>query len=139
MVAKSCSQLSGMLKVWCIQNSHLVTPSLTVGGTRKTGRAKRTIQRVPSLMEQPLLQYENARPCISEKTTAQIETWIYTVLYHPPHSPDMAMSDFHLFPKPKEHLRAHHHMLDDETKTLVKLNSSVIKMHNSNMRDLQST
>jgi len=30
-------------------------------------------------------------------------------------------------------------MLDDETKTLVKLYSSVIKMHNSNMRDLQST
>jgi hypothetical protein len=30
-------------------------------------------------------------------------------------------------------------MLDDETKTLVKLYSSIIKMHNSNMRDLQST
>jgi len=30
-------------------------------------------------------------------------------------------------------------MLDDETKTLVKLYSSVIKMHNSNMRDLQRT
>lgn len=66
--------------------------------------------------------------------------WImgFTVLYCPPHTSDMAMSYFHLFPKPKEHLRAHHHMLDDETKAVVKLYSS-IKMHNSNMRDLQST
>jgi hypothetical protein len=47
----------------------------------------------------------------------------FTVLYRPPitGSCDLALLDFHLFPKLKEHLRGCHSVLDDEVKTAVKL------------------
>jgi hypothetical protein len=43
----------------------------------------------------------------------------FPVLNHPQYSPDLAPSDFHLFPKLKEHLRGHHILPDDEVKTAV--------------------
>lgn len=120
-------------------DSCLVTPSVTVGGTRIHWQSCKDNSK-------SLSSHGVASPSVWEcltmcKCKNYCRDWNlgFTVFYHPPHSPDMAMSDFHFFPKPKEHLRAHYHMLDDETKTLVKLHSSIIKMHNSNMRDLQST
>jgi hypothetical protein len=41
-------------------------------------------------------------------------------LPHPPNSPDLAPSDFHLFPKLKEHLRCQHFGLDEEVKSVVR-------------------
>jgi transposase len=32
-------------------------------------------------------------------------SWGWEILPHPPYSPDLASSDFHLFPKMKKHLR----------------------------------
>jgi hypothetical protein len=49
------------------------------------------------------------------------------------------MSDLHLFPKLKEHLRSHYNMMGNENATAVKLYNSIIKMHNYIMRDLQNT
>jgi hypothetical protein len=37
--------------------------------------------------------------------TAKIHHLGFTALNHPPHNPDLAPSDFHLFPKLKEHVR----------------------------------
>ena len=139
MVAKSCSQLSGMLKVRHKQNSCLVAQSLTVGGSRKHWQSCKDNSKSSSshgVASPSVWQCSTMHKC---KNYCRDWNLGFTVLYHPWHNPDVAMSDFHLFPKPKEHLRAYHHMLDDETKTPVKLYSSVIKMHNSNMRDLQST
>ena len=139
MVAKSCSRLSGMLKVWCNQNSRLVAKSLTVGGSRKHWQSCKDNSK--SLSSHGVASCSVWQCSTMHKCKNYCRDWNlgFTVLYHPPHSPNVAMSDFHLFPKPKEHFRACHHMLDDETKTLLKLYSSIIKMHNSNMRDLQST
>jgi histone-lysine N-methyltransferase SETMAR len=44
-----------------------------------------------------LLQIDNARPQTSLKTQETITAFGYTVLSNPPHSPDLAPSDFHLF------------------------------------------
>ena len=35
-----------------------------------------------------------------------MEWWCWEILEHPPYSPDMAPSDFHLFPNIKKHLHA---------------------------------
>ncbi|KAG5333101.1 SETMR methyltransferase, partial [Acromyrmex charruanus] len=40
---------------------------------------------------------------------------------HPPYSPDLAPSDFYLFPKLKESLGGHHFNSNDEVKDFVKL------------------
>jgi len=37
-----------------------------------------------------------------------------TVLDYPRHSPDLVLSDFHLFPKLNEHLRGHHFVSDNK-------------------------
>ncbi|KAG5319700.1 MOS1T transposase, partial [Pseudoatta argentina] len=41
--------------------------------------------------------------------------------HHPPYSPDLAPSDFYLFPKLKESLGGHHFNSNDEVKDFVKL------------------
>jgi len=41
------------------------------------------------------------------------------VLPHPPYSPDLAPSDFHLLPKLKEHLKSQHFSCDEEVKSAV--------------------
>jgi len=44
----------------------------------------------------------------------------FTGLDHPPYTPNLAVLDFHLSPKLKEHLRGHHCALEDEVKAVVK-------------------
>jgi histone-lysine N-methyltransferase SETMAR len=34
-----------------------------------------------------------------------LNSWGWEILPHPPYSPHLALSDFHLFPKMKNHLR----------------------------------
>jgi histone-lysine N-methyltransferase SETMAR len=44
-----------------------------------------------------LLQHDNPRPLTNLKTREAITKFGWTVLPHPPYSPDLAPSDFHLF------------------------------------------
>ena len=55
-----------------------------------------------------LLQHDNARPHTSLKTMEHIANFGWTVLPHPPYSPDFAPSDFHLFGPMKDGLRGQH-------------------------------
>jgi len=47
----------------------------------------------------------NARPHSSAATRDAIQRLNFSMLPHPLYSPDQASSDFHLFPKLKEHLK----------------------------------
>ncbi|KAJ8885445.1 hypothetical protein PR048_011642 [Dryococelus australis] len=47
------------------------------------------------------LLHDNARPCVACTTTALLHTCHWQCLPHPPCSPDLAHSDFHLFGKMK--------------------------------------
>jgi len=40
----------------------------------------------------------------------------FEVMHHPPYSPDLAPSDYHLFPNLKQHLRGQRFSTDDELK-----------------------
>jgi histone-lysine N-methyltransferase SETMAR len=43
------------------------------------------------------IQHDNDRPHTSVQTQEAITKFGWTVLPHPPYSPDLAQSDFHLF------------------------------------------
>jgi histone-lysine N-methyltransferase SETMAR len=60
-----------------------------------------------------LLQNENARPHTFLKTREIITKFGWTVLHHPPHSPDLAPSDFHLFGALKDIIRGTKFGTDD--------------------------
>jgi histone-lysine N-methyltransferase SETMAR len=51
------------------------------------------------------LLHNNAQPHSAAATVNLSNSWVWEVLPHPPYSPGLAPSDFHLFPKMKEHLR----------------------------------
>ena len=57
-------------------------------------------------MANVLLQHDNARPHTSIRTMEAITSFGWTVIPHPPYSPDLAPSDYHLFGPMKEGLRA---------------------------------
>jgi len=67
-----------------------------------------------------LLQHDNARPHTSLKTVEHIANLGWTVLPHPPYSPDLAPSDFHLFGPMKDGLRGQHFPSNDAVVRAVK-------------------
>jgi histone-lysine N-methyltransferase SETMAR len=65
---------------------------------------KRRNKRIGVRNEQ-FLQHDNARPHTSAATRDSIQRLDFPVLPHPPYSPDLAPSYFHLFPKLKQHVK----------------------------------
>ena len=85
-------------------------------------KLKARIRRVRSAlkMSKILLQHDNARPYTSLKTLEVINSFGWTTISHPPYSPDLAPSDFHLFGPLKESLRGQHFFSDEEVKTAIR-------------------
>ena len=67
-----------------------------------------------------LLQHNNARSHTSLKTVEHTANFSWTVLRHPPYSPDLAPSDFYLFGPIKEVLCGHNSPSNDTTTAVVK-------------------
>jgi histone-lysine N-methyltransferase SETMAR len=65
-----------------------------------------------------LLLHDNAWPHIATATQKLLQRFRWTILDHPPYSPDLAPSDFHLFPAPKDH-HSGHKFASDDVKTAV--------------------
>lgn len=65
-------------------------------------------KRPGKLSKRPLLLQDNARPHTAHHTMAVLERLGWDILQHPPYSPDLAPSDFHLFPSMKKYLRGFH-------------------------------
>jgi len=63
-----------------------------------------------------LIQHDNAHPHTSLRTQEAISKFGWTVLPHPPYSPDLALSDFHLFGPLKDTLHGTR-FEDDESVT----------------------
>jgi len=60
------------------------------------------------------LHHDNARPHVSHQTTAKIEEFGWDLVKHAPYSPDVAPSDFHLFPKLKQSLGGQHFKTEED-------------------------
>ena len=65
----------------------------TLNKLREAIRRKRPGQ----LTNGVILQHDNATPHTARQTQSWIEKYGWEILPHPPHSPDLAPSDFHLF------------------------------------------
>ena len=70
-------------------------------------------------MANVLLQHDNARPYTNIRTMEAITSFGWTVIPHPPYSPDLAPSDYHLFGPMKEGLQGNQYGNDNEVKTAV--------------------
>ncbi|XP_071093101.1 histone-lysine N-methyltransferase SETMAR-like [Haliotis cracherodii] len=66
-----------------------------------------------------LLQHDNARVHTCRLAVAAVKRNRFKVLPHPPYSPDLAPSDYFLFPNLKKKLRGRHFRSDDELTTAV--------------------
>ena len=64
--------------------------------------------------------YNNACPHTAHATADILAQFGWDILIHPPYSPDLAPSDFYLFPELKSHLGGTHFQTDDELKNNVK-------------------
>jgi len=111
---------------WDMQGVILIEflePGSTVNSdsyVRTLSSLKARIRRVRPDMKTVHLQHDNARPHTSRQTTAHIQQLGFTVLDHPAYSPDLAPSDYHLFPKLKEDLRGQRYQSNEEVKAVVR-------------------
>jgi histone-lysine N-methyltransferase SETMAR len=64
--------------------------------------------------------HDNARPHAAARTQAMLQEFGWEVFEHPAYSPDLAPSDFHLFPKLKEFLNGRRFKSDEEVNDAVK-------------------
>lgn len=77
-------------------------------------------QKRPGLIRKKIIFHQdNARPHTSVIAMAKIGELKYDLLPHPPYSPDLAPSDFHLFPKLKVFLGGQRFSSNEEVKTAV--------------------
>ena len=71
-------------------------------------RVKAAIEeKRPRLNNEVLLQHDNARPHVAKMTKSVIEELGWEILPHPPYSPDLAPTNFHLFRSLSNHLSGH--------------------------------
>jgi transposase len=66
------------------------------------------------LSKRVLLLHDNARPHTAAHRVDKLRALKFEVLKHPPYSPDLAPSGFHLFRPIKEHLRGQNFADDNE-------------------------
>lgn len=97
-----------MLSIWWDQLGilyhELLQPNETITGDRYQLQLMRLSQAIkdkrPDYAERHnriILLHDNARPHVSKVVTTYIETLGWEILPHPPYSPDIAPSDYHLF------------------------------------------
>ena len=71
------------------------------------------------LSKKVLLHHDNARPHTAAATVETVQQLGFELLQHPPYSPDLAPSDYHIFGPLKEVLRSRRFTSDEEVKEAV--------------------
>lgn len=103
-------------------------------------RLKRAIQnkRRGMLSAKVFLIHDNARPHASARTQEELQRLKWEIFGHPPYSPDLAPSDYHLFPKLKEFLGGKQFDNDEELKEAVIswLRSLAVEEYNTGIEKL---
>ena len=85
----------GLFITNCVERNQTVNEELYV---QQMERLKMAIQeKRPNQQHNVLLMHGNARPHVANMTKEAIQTHGWEVLPHPPYSPDLAPTDFHLF------------------------------------------
>ena len=117
-----------MLCIWWDQLGvvyyELLKPNETITGDRyrlQLMRLSRALkEKRPQYEERHdkvILQHDNARPHVAKPVKTYLETLKWEVLPHPPYSPDIAPSDYHLFRSMTHGLAEQHfHSYEDAKK-----------------------
>ena len=95
--------------------------------TKLRGAIKR--KRPGKLSKKVLLLHDNARPHSAAKTKNLLENFKWDIFDHPLYSPDLAPSDFRLFPLLKESLGGKHFCNNEDLKTRAVGDSTKIKLN----------
>ena len=84
-------------------------------------RLRRAIQneRRGLLSSGVVLLHDNARPHTARQTTALLQQFRWDIMDHPPYSPDLALSDYHLFLHMKRFLAGKQFHSDAEVETTI--------------------
>lgn len=82
-------------------------------------REELKVKRPGLLTKKVLFHQDNARVHTSLKSMAEIHNCGFELLPHPPYSPDLAPSDFHLFPNLKKHMGGKKFLTNDEVQAEV--------------------
>lgn len=105
-------------------------------------KLRRAIQnkRRGKLSKTVFLFHDNARPHAARLTQDLLEGFKWDVFGHPPYSPDLAPSDFHLFPQLKQHLSGRRFANLDDLKEEVEgwLSSLAGEWYDSGLKKLKS-
>ena len=101
-----------LLCVWWDQRGIVHYELLPEGQTVNADRYSAQLRRVNAAIQQKrarrdriILLHDNAKPHVAKTTRRIIEEFGWEVLAHPPYSPDLAPSDYHLFLSLKDNLR----------------------------------
>ncbi|CAD5214554.1 unnamed protein product [Bursaphelenchus okinawaensis] len=86
----------------------------------------------------PVILQDNARPHAAKKTVAKFRELGYEVLEHPPYSPDLAPTDFHLFKHLSSFLNGRIYKTPDDAKNAFKnfINSRNPEFYNRGIKSL---
>jgi hypothetical protein len=85
-----------------------------------------------------MLMHDSDRPHAAARTQAVLQEFGWEVIEHPAYSPDLAPSDFHLFPKLKEVLGGRRLKSDEKVKYAVKewLNGLAAEVYDEGIQKL---
>ena len=104
----------------------LLKPSETITGARyrtQLMRLSRALkEKRPQYLERHdkvILQHDNARPHVAKVVKTYLETLKWEVLPHPPYSPDVAPSDYHLFRSMAHGLKHQHFQSYEEVQNWI--------------------
>ena len=109
----------GVMLVDFLEGKKTVTGAYYVEVFRKS-RAKLAEKRPGKLHRRILFHYDNAPAHSSRIVRDVLREFRWELLSHPPYSPDLAPSDFFLFPKLREHLKGVHFNDTNEAKQAAK-------------------
>ncbi|GFV74601.1 uncharacterized protein TNCV_5130431 [Trichonephila clavipes] len=94
------ASIFGIERAYCCASLCLAGQQSMLTYCETLNKLRRAIQnkRRGMLTKGVRFHHDNARPHTANRTTALVERFGWEMVSHPPYSPDLAPSDFHLFP-----------------------------------------
>ncbi|GFR71361.1 histone-lysine N-methyltransferase SETMAR [Elysia marginata] len=106
----------GIVHIECLKQGNTVNSERYIYTLRKLSVRLKCVRPT----KHAILHHDNAKPHTSRQTEEALHKMNFIVLPHPSYSPDLAPSEFYLFPKLKDHLRGNHYGGDEDVEAAVR-------------------
>ncbi|CAD5220532.1 unnamed protein product [Bursaphelenchus okinawaensis] len=128
---------------WCssgVIQYDFMKPGQSVTADTYCAQIDKLRHNLPTMVRRrgPIILQDNARPHAAKKTVARFRELGYEVLEHPPYSPDLAPTDFHLFKHLSSFLNGRIFKTPDDAKNAFKnfINSRNPEFYNRGIKKL---